>query len=67
MSVQSADISFQLAAAPMRIFAIGIEHALDVAIDRSSDTHFCEQHWSAILGSIDQHLNCKPPFRRVVL
>jgi hypothetical protein len=37
---------------------------LDVSVDRSSDTHFREQHWSAILGSIDQHLNCKPPTRQ---
>jgi hypothetical protein len=49
------------------IFARWIELSLDVAVDRALDTHFCEQHWSAVFSSIDQHLNCKPPFRRIML
>ena len=57
-------VSLQLSLAPMRVFAVGIELALDVSVDCSNDTHSREQHWAAILGSIDQHLNCKPPFRR---
>jgi hypothetical protein len=50
----------------MRIFAIRVKDALNVSVDRSKDTHFREQHWPAVLGSIDQHLNCKSPFRRVM-
>jgi hypothetical protein len=38
-----------------------------MAIYRSMNTDFREQHWTAILGGIDQHLNRKPPFRRVAL
>jgi hypothetical protein len=29
------------------------------------DTHFREQHWPAVLSSVDQHLNSQPPFRRI--
>jgi hypothetical protein len=50
----------------MRVFPVGVKDALNISVDRSKDTHFGEQHWSAVLGSIDQHLNCKSPFRRVM-
>jgi hypothetical protein len=46
----SSSIARQLALFPMRIFAVGIEYPLDVSVDRSQDTHFCEQHWPAVLG-----------------
>jgi hypothetical protein len=40
---------------------------LDVMFDSSKDSHFREQHWSAIFGGIDKHLDGEPPFRRVTL
>jgi hypothetical protein len=36
--------------------------ALDVTFDGSNDSHFREQHWPAIFGGIDKHLDGKPPF-----
>ena len=41
--------------------------AQDVSLGRSQNANFREQHWSDALSGIDQHLNCKPPFRSVAL
>jgi hypothetical protein len=51
----------------MRVFAILVKDTLNVSTDRSLDTHFREQHWSAVFSSIDQHLNSKPPFPVIAL
>jgi hypothetical protein len=32
----------------------------DVMVDGSKDSHFCPQHWPAIFGGIDKHLDGKP-------
>jgi hypothetical protein len=61
-----SSIPRQLAASPMRILARRIEHAFSVSVDGAMDTHFREQHWSAVFSSIDQHLNSQSPFRRIV-
>jgi hypothetical protein len=41
--------------------------ALDVMFDGSKHFHFTEQHWPAIFGGIDKHLDGEPPFRRITL
>jgi len=58
----------QLPLSPIRIFARRIETPFDVPLDRPLDTHFREQHWSAVFGGVDKHLNRKPPsgFRRLI-
>jgi hypothetical protein len=33
----------------------------------SIDAHFCEQHWPAIFGGIEQHLNSQSPFTAIAL
>jgi hypothetical protein len=50
----------------MRVSATRVEDTPGVSVDRALDTHFRKQHWSAVFSSIDQHLNCKPPFRRIM-
>jgi hypothetical protein len=58
----------QLAASSMKmILANRVMDAQDVSLGRSQNGNFREQHWSDTLSSIDQHLNCKPPFRSVAL
>jgi hypothetical protein len=51
----------------MGIFAVGVEHALDLSVERSIHAHFSEQHWAPIFCGIDQHLNSQSPLRRIAL
>ena len=44
-----------------------VEGTCHVAVGGALNTQFREQHWSAAFGSIDQHLNCQPPFGRFTL
>jgi hypothetical protein len=46
----------------MMIFAIGIEHPLDVTVERSQHTDARVQQWSTIFRSHDQRLSCRLPF-----
>jgi hypothetical protein len=32
-----------------------------IAFHRTQQVHFGKQYWSAVFGSVDQHLNRKPP------
>jgi hypothetical protein len=65
--MSSLFVPLQFPLSPMRLFAIGIKHPFDVPVGRLKQAHSREQHRSAILGGIDQHLNGKPPFLTVVV
>jgi hypothetical protein len=49
-SRRSSLVSLQLALAPVVVFAIGVEHALPVAMDRLQHSHLSEDHRAAVLG-----------------
>jgi hypothetical protein len=38
-------------------FAFSPHLASVISVKRSIYAHFCEQHWPAIFGGIEQHLN----------
>ena len=44
-----------------------VEGTFHVAVGSALNTQFREKHWSAAFGSVDQHLNCQPPFGRFTL
>src|SRR5258708_37395335 len=45
----------------------GVEGTFHVAVGSALNPQFREKHWSAAFGSVDQHLNCQPPFGRFTL
>jgi hypothetical protein len=47
----------------MWVFAIGIEHSLDVAIDRPHDTDAREHRRAAEIGDEQKRFHCGLPFR----
>ena len=51
----------------MRVFPIGLEHALDVPIERPQDADARMHHRPATLCRHDQHLGRGLPFREVLL
>ena len=50
----------------MRLFAVGIEHALDVAVQSSHDADARKHRWAAVLRDQDQGFHCRLPLRRRV-
>jgi hypothetical protein len=63
----NSSIPRQLPLAPMRVFAIGIEHPLDGAVQRSHDTDAREHRRAAGRRHQDQRLHRGLPFGCFVL
>jgi hypothetical protein len=61
----SSSIASQLP--PTKVRGFGIGRAVRWSVEGAFDSHLGEQHWSAIFGSIDQHLDRQPALRRVAL
>jgi hypothetical protein len=59
-----SSIALQLPLSPMRVFAIGIEHALDVAVQRSHDADARQHRRPPVRRDRDQGFHCRLPFRR---
>jgi hypothetical protein len=59
-------VSLQLAPSPTRVFAVGIEHTLDVAVQRPQHTDPRMHQRPAILRSHDQRLDGGLPLRAFV-
>jgi hypothetical protein len=60
-------VARQLPLAPMRILAVGIEHALNVAVQCPHDTNPRKHRRTAVLDHQHQRLDRGLPFRGVVL
>jgi hypothetical protein len=52
---------------PTKVRRFGIGNSRLFPVEGALDSHLGEQHWSAVFGSIDQHLDRQPAFRRVAL
>jgi hypothetical protein len=60
-------IPLQLAAAPMRVFPVTVEHALDVSVQGPHDADARVHQWPAVFGRHDQRLGRCLPFLQVLL
>jgi hypothetical protein len=65
--MRSHPASSQGIGALVAAFWIGVDHVLDVSVERSIHAHFSEQHRPQIFGGVDQHLNRQSPFPRIAL
>jgi len=51
----------------MMLFPIGIEHALDVAVQSPHDADAGQHSWAAVLCDQEQHFDRGLPFLRVAV
>ena len=60
-------VARKLAAAPMMLFAVQVEHALDVTVQRPHDPDARKHAGAAERGDQDQRFHCHLPLRSLVL